>query len=84
MVPFPGGVLGVEGRCRMKLSNPHVLSILVVLAVLSCSGCAPSPKAISVDAPKLAFALMFVGVCAVLCSSIGGVSLVKASRRKKD
>lgn len=68
----------------MNLNKPHALMILLVLAVLSCSGCAPAPKAISVDAPKLAFALMFVGVCAVLCSSIGGVSLVKASRRKKD
>lgn len=59
-------------------------SALSGLVALLLAGCTPTPKAVSVDAPKLAFALMFVGVCAVLCSSIGGYSLVRASKRRKE
>ena len=58
-----------------------ILLSLLMVVVIGLSGCAHAPKAVMVDAPKLAFALMFVGVCAVLCSSIGGFSIIKASRR---
>ena len=57
-----------------------ILLSVAMAVVISLSGCAHAPKAVMVDAPKLAFALMFVGVCAVLCSSIGGFSIIKASQ----
>lgn len=62
----------------------QVLAWLAVVTLLTGSGCAPQPKAVKLDAPRLAFALMFVGVCAVLCSSIGGFSLVCAAKHRKE
>jgi hypothetical protein len=35
------------------------------------------------DAPQLAASLKWVGVCAVLCSTIGGVALVVATRGRR-
>lgn len=61
-----------------------LVMLWVIVIVMWCTGCAPAARAVSVDAPKLALALMVLGGCAVLCSLIGGVSLVKASRNKRD
>lgn len=58
---------------------------VVTASVLALTGCAPARQSVSLDAPKLAFALMFVGVCAVLCSLIGGFALVRSTKnRRKD
>lgn len=54
----------------------------VIVLIMLFSGCAPAAKVVTVDAPKLAFALIVLGGCAVTCSLIGGISLVKASRSK--
>lgn len=67
----------------MKFILTNLLGCLLVYLIITCSGCAQAPQVVQLDAPRLAFALMFVGVCAVLCSSIGGFSLVKASQRKE-
>jgi len=58
-------------------------ALLLVCLMLFLTGCAPSVQSVAIEAPLLAFALMFIGVCAVVCSSVGGVSLVKASRNAK-
>lgn len=54
------------------------------LFALVLAGCATTPTPVVVDSPRLATALIFLGVCAVVCSSIGGYSLITASRRRKD
>lgn len=57
-----------------------ILGIITLFMLLS--GCSPA-RAVSVDAPKLALALMVLGGCGVICSLIGGISLVKASRSRR-
>ena len=61
---------------------------IIVLAVVVCvliglSGCNEPTQSVQVDAPQLAFSLRWVGVCAVLCSTIGGVCLVLSSRNRR-
>ncbi len=58
-----------------------LMLLWIIVLILLFSGCAVASP-VNVDAPKLAFALMVLGVCGVLCSIIGGFSLVKASRRR--
>lgn len=65
-------------------SRLHRLTSMAILMIVIGSGCVPQPRAVKVDAPRLALALMFVGVCAVLCSSIGGFSLVRAAKHRKE
>jgi hypothetical protein len=80
-------MLGVERRPGMNVRGLLILLSYVIVILLVCMGwlgCTPAPKRVVVDSPRLAFALVFLGVCAVFCSSIGGTCLVKASRRKKD
>lgn len=66
--------------------NTCLTWVLVTAAVgaicFALAGCGTPPPA-TVDAPQLASALRWVGSCAVLCSAIGAVALVIASRRKK-
>jgi hypothetical protein len=61
-----------------------IVSALALATLVMAAGCASQPKSVKIDAPRLAFALMFVGACAVLCSSIGGFCLVRASKRRKE
>ena len=58
-----------------------ILGIIVLIMLFS--GCAPAAKVVTVDAPRLALALVVLGGCAVTCSLIGGISLVKASRHNR-
>ena len=74
----------------MKKTNPalnwvrlFLMLLWIVVFILLFAGCAPASKAVTVDAPRLAIAIMVLGCCAVACSLIGGVSLVKASRHKR-
>jgi hypothetical protein len=61
-----------------------ILPLLVFLAfaALMLAGC-EEQKPVVVDAPILAYSLRWVGVCAVLCSAIGGVCLVLAARNRR-
>jgi len=52
------------------------------LVILGFPGCLPSQHA-TVDAPQLASALRWLGICAVLCSALAGTALVLASRNHR-
>ncbi|RRJ94321.1 hypothetical protein Ga0100231_008080 [Opitutaceae bacterium TAV4] len=62
----------------------HLYPVPVLFAGLlflaACNGV--SGKPVEVDAPKLASSLKWVGTCAVLCSTVGGICLVLASRNR--
>jgi hypothetical protein len=60
-----------------------LMLLWIGVIILLFAGCAPAAKVVTVDAPKLAIAIMVLGCCAVACSLIGGVSLVKASRQQR-
>lgn len=64
----------------MKWKN--ILFALVLMPLLTLTGC-QDQKPVTVDAPHLAYSLRWVGVCAVLCSTIGGVCLVLATRNRR-
>ena len=66
-------------------TNPHhlALGLLTVLLLGVLTGCGEPDKPVQVDAPLLAGSLRWVGTCAVLCSTIGGICLVLASNRRK-
>ena len=55
---------------------------LALLAV-GVLGCQRQASPVAVDAPQLADSLRWVGVCAVLCSTIGGAALVIATRNRR-
>jgi hypothetical protein len=55
----------------------------LLLGVMLLCGCDRPVSPVSVDAPQLAASLKWVGVCAVLCSTIGGVALVVATRNRR-
>jgi uncharacterized lipoprotein YbaY len=59
----------------------------LLLVVLLLAGCPedtpPPPVPVEVDAPELASSLRWVGVCAVICSSLGAAALIIASSRRK-
>lgn len=55
---------------------------LLFLCPLLLAGCNDATP-VQVDAPQLAGSLKWVGVCAVLCSTIGGLCLVIASRNRR-
>ena len=59
-----------------------LIVLWIIVLFMLFSGCSPA-RAVSVDAPKLALAIMVMGGCAVVCSLIGGISLVKASRQRR-
>lgn len=63
----------------MTWKRVSLLSACVLVAALTLTGC-QDQKPVMVDAPQLAYSLRWVGVCAVLCSTIGGVCLVLAAR----
>ena len=66
------------------MNGQRLLSLLALAAftVLMLAGC-EEQKPVTVDAPLLAYSLRWVGVCAVLCSAIGGVCLVLAARNRR-
>ena len=51
--------------------------------LLLLAGCGETTAPVQVDAPQLAGSLKWVGVCAVLCSTIGGLALIVASRNRR-
>lgn len=57
--------------------KPALLVAVVLLA--GCDKAAP----VSVDAPQLASSLRWVGTCAVICSTVGGIALVIATRNRR-
>ncbi len=57
--------------------------LIFLLFLLLLAGCNEPTQPVQVDAPQLANSLRWVGVCAVLCSTIGGVCLVLASRNQR-
>jgi hypothetical protein len=68
----------------MKPRKHLFVSALLTLLLLSVlTGCGEQDKPVQVDAPLLAGSLRWVGTCAVLCSTIGGICLVLASNRRK-
>lgn len=74
----------MEGRLPVKASLTKLVLFVGLLIVILCmAGCIEAPARVVVDSPRLSFALVFVGVCAVLSTSIGGACLVKACRAKK-
>ena len=58
-------------------------TVFLLTCVLLLAGCNEPNAPVQVDAPQLADSLKWVGVCAVLCSTIGGVCLVIASRNRR-
>ena len=68
--------------------KPALLSVLLTAAVgvicLTLAGCLPTkPAPVNVDAPQLASSIKWAGVCAVVCSALGGAALVIASRNRR-
>jgi hypothetical protein len=57
-------------------------ALLVGVITLALVGCS-EPKPVSVDAPQLASALKWVGVCAVVCSVFGAIALITASNNRR-
>jgi hypothetical protein len=60
-----------------------ILAAAVICVLIGLAGCNEQNQSVQVDAPQLASSLRWVGVCAVLCSTIGGVCLVLASRNRR-
>ncbi len=65
----------MERGCAMKR--------LLFLSALLLAGCDRPVSSVTMDAPQLAASLKWVGVCAVVCSTIGGVALVIATRKRR-
>ncbi len=61
--------------------KPHLL--IAALLVIGVTGCDRQVSPVTMDAPQLAASLKWVGVCAVICSTIGGVALVVATRGRR-
>jgi hypothetical protein len=61
--------------------KPYLL--IAALLVLGVTGCDRQVSPVTMDAPQLAASLKWVGVCAVLCSTIGGVALIVATRGRR-
>lgn len=74
----------MDRRCVVR-NRLHIFPVPALLAGLlllaACNGA--NGKPVEVDAPKLASSLKWVGTCAVLCSTVGGVCLVLASRNNR-
>jgi hypothetical protein len=74
---------------RILPGHSHALrrGLVITCAIVALglvTGCSPpKPTSVKIDAPMLAFALMFVGFCAVCCSSIGGFCLVRATKNRR-
>lgn len=54
----------------------------VVIGLSGCDGGSPPPPP-TIDAPKLAEAFKWLGVCGVICSALGATGLIIASRNRR-
>ena len=54
-----------------------------LLLSLLLTGCERPASPVTMDAPQLASSIKWVGVCAVLCSTIGGIALVFATKNRR-
>ena len=63
--------------------RPLLLHVLLMGVIPLLAGCDKPVSPVSVDAPQLADSLKWVGVCAVLCSTIGGAALIMATRNRR-
>ncbi|MBI5692034.1 MAG: hypothetical protein HZC55_18285 [Verrucomicrobia bacterium] len=59
------------------------LVLITTLLALGLVACERQVSPVTLDAPQLAYSLRWVGVCAVLCSTIGGLALVLATRNRR-
>ena len=55
---------------------------LLAIVAFALAGC-EAQQPVSVDAPELAFSLRWIGVCAVICSTLGAIALITASRNRR-
>lgn len=55
--------------------------LFVIVGLVGCDEQRPPPPQ-TVDAPKLAESIKWLGTCAVLCSTLGATALVIASRNR--
>lgn len=55
--------------------------LFVIVGLVACAKPAPPPQ--TIDAPKLASSIKWLGTCAVLCSALGATALVIASRNRR-
>lgn len=62
-----------------------ILIAIVVMVVIGLSGCSKPqpPPPPTIDAPKLAESLKWLGVCGVICSALGATGLIIASRNRR-
>ena len=62
-----------------------ILVAVVLCVIVGLVACAkpPPPPPQTIDAPKLAESLKWLGTCAVLCSALGATGLVIASRNRR-
>lgn len=62
-----------------------ILIAVVLFVIVGLSGCTkpPPPPPQTIDAPKLASSIKWLGTCAVLCSALGATALVIASRNRR-
>ena len=55
---------------------------LFAIVAFALAGC-EAQQPVQVDAPELASSLKWVGCCAVLCSTLGAIALITASRNRR-
>ncbi len=58
-------------------------TLFLLACVVLLAGCNEPNAPVQVDAPQLAYSLRWVGVCAVLCSTIGGIALIIATNNRR-
>ena len=71
----------MKTRTFRVLSWTALLMGAIALALVGCDETTVAP--VQVDAPELASSLRWVGVCAVICSSLGAAALVIASNNRR-
>jgi len=66
----------------MKRSIRIAIVVMVVTGLAACRKPPPPPPP-TIDAPKLAEAFKWLGVCGVICSALGATGLIIASRNRR-
>ena len=72
----------VPGRMQPLERGCHLKTRLLAIAAFALAGC-EAQQPVQVDAPELASSLKWVGCCAVVCSTIGAIALITASRNRR-